>query len=554
MTLPDDSRGDTDRPEVISMPLIRPLLVTAAIAAAIANVTLLLTTGTQAQDAAHAATGTQPSIAAHWVGGSAPPEDLSAYRYVLLHPYHHTLIPELKRKNPGLKALVYKDMSSTRSYTCSGGEDEALIPSGVGYCWANAHHPDWFTTDQAGNRIEWGPWGGHWQMDVGTPAYQDQWLSNVMSELRQHGWDGVAIDNANVDPRIYFGDRVSREYPTTASYAAATRSFLARVGPELTSQGFLVLPNIQANADASTWADWIQFTSGGVRQYWMKWDSPNADAYFDGVDWLGMMETLETVQRAGKIMIADTPATPWPDVRAMRYARASFLIGWDGGASALSIESGPTVRSHPEWMIDIGQPLANRYRIGSAWRRDYTHGAAIVNTSASQPQAVSLGGTYLTPQGESVDSLTLQPLTGIVLSSSGGPSAGGAPPADGSATPPPAPPASNPPPSRPAKPRPKPAAKRRSAPIVIRRVGSTRLSPAATRYSQSRDRQPRNPPFKAAYPRSKRFWSWLRWYLGAEEFKRHQRDPRFRPPAPRLVQQAWWQGLRTFLAARGGAH
>jgi putative glycosyl hydrolase-like family 15 (GHL15) protein len=528
------------------MPPIRPLLATATTAAVIASIALLLTTGAQTRNAALAATAAEPSIAAHWVGGSAPPEDLSGYRYVLLHPYHHSLIPELKRKNPGIKVLVYKDMSSTRSYACSGGADEALIPSGVGYCWANAHHPDWFTTDQSGNRIEWGPWGGHWQMDVGSSAYQDQWFANVLSELKQNGWDGVAIDNVNDDPSGYFGNRVSQEYPTKTAYAAATRSFLARVGPALISSGFLVLPNIQASADPSVWADWTQFTSGAVRQYWMKWDSPNEDAYFDGADWLAVMGILENLQRAGKIMIADTPATPWPDVRAMRYARASFLVGWDGGASALSIESGPTGRAHPEWMIDIGQPLGSRYQVGSAWRRNYTGGTAIVNISASQSQSVSLGGTYVTPEGQSVTSVTLRPLTGIVLRSNGSPSPGGSPPTGGSASPPPP---STSPPAAP-KPKAKPAAKKRSAPHLLRRAGSTRLSPTATRSAQSRYRYPQGRLHDSLYPRGKRFWPWLRWYLGAAEFKQHQRDPRFRPPAPRLVAESWWRGLRAFLAAR----
>ena len=344
--------------------------------------------------------------------------DLSRYGYVTLHAWEHHRIAALKAANPAVKVLVYKDMAATPQYACHKGRDEELLPSGVGYCWALANHPDWFTVDERGSRIEWQVWRGNWQMDVGSPGYQDAWAGNVLAELRRYGWDGVTIDDANVDQSRLVGKRTMREYPTQRAYQAATRSFLARVGPRLTGAGFLVIPNIQADpvlADAKLWADWIQFTSGGTREYWMKWGADRGGQYGAG-GWDDLQEVFETVQRAGKIFLTTTTA-PADDVRSMRWGRASFLVGWNGGPSAFIFD--PVVPRDPwspEWTADVGRPAGPRERVApSVYRRVYTRGAALVNTSEKEAREIPLGRSYLTPEGVPVTSLTLQPMTGIVL-------------------------------------------------------------------------------------------------------------------------------------------
>jgi Hypothetical glycosyl hydrolase family 15 len=335
--------------------------------------------------------------------------DLSRFQYVIVNAWNHDLISRLKAKNAEIKLLVYKDMSSSRSYACRDGADDELLPAGVGYCWADANRPDWFTTDSAGDRIEWSAFPGSWQMDVGDPGYQDAWAANVLAELRRYGWDGVAIDNVDVDHAAgYFPGREMREYPTPASYGAATRSFLARVGPRLMDEGYLVLPNIQANPDLATpalWRDWTQFTSGGVHQYWMKWEH---SGHFGGEYWLQLQETFEQQQRAGKIFLTGTPADD--DAASMRWGRASFLLGWNGRAAGFGAGNW-----HPDWTIDIGSPAGPRYQVGTAWRREYTGGTAIANISPDETQEVELGADYLHPDGSSVSSITLPPLSGVVL-------------------------------------------------------------------------------------------------------------------------------------------
>jgi putative glycosyl hydrolase-like family 15 (GHL15) protein len=344
--------------------------------------------------------------------------DLSRYGYVTLHAWEWDHIEAIKAANPNVKVLVYKDMASTPDYDCHDGRDDDLLPSGLGYCWTLANHPDWFTIDQNGDRIEWETWNGSWQMDVGSAGYQDQWASNVLSDLRLYGWDGVVVDDANVDQRGLIGSATMREYPTQPSYQAATRAFLARVGPRLIQAGFLVIPNIQADpvrADAKLWADWIQFTSGGTREFWMKWGT-GRDGQYGAGGWDDLQAVFDTVQRAGKIFLTTTSA-PADDVRSMRWGRASFLVGWNGGPSAFIFDpNAPVDPWSNEWTMDIGWPAAPRVHVGAyVWRHDYTGGTAVVNTSERATQTVSLGSSYLTPEGLPVTSVTLKPMTGLVL-------------------------------------------------------------------------------------------------------------------------------------------
>ena len=342
--------------------------------------------------------------------------DAGNYQYVVLHSDRAALIPALKAANPQLKVLVYKDMAAAVSWAGT-----AKLPAGVGMAEAEAN-PDWFLTDTTGKRIEWCDYAGDWQMDVGKASYQDRWATNVGADMRANGWDGVFVDDTNASQSWHLCGRTIAKYPTDAAYASATRSFLANVGPALTSRGFLVIPNIylpySSNALA-TWTDWISFTSGGMQEFWSKWGTGDT-GHFTGNDWTYRQQFLATTQRAGKIFLGLTYA-PTGDVRSMRYARSTFLLDWDGGRSALLLESGSGVDpTASDWMTDIGAPRGARYPVGAAWRRDYSAGTVVVNPSNSTVW-VGLDSPHVNQDGEVVSSLALPPATGAVLRSLGTP-------------------------------------------------------------------------------------------------------------------------------------
>jgi hypothetical protein len=279
------------------------------------------------------------------------------------------MLPALEAANPNLKALVYKNLSFTVSYGCSGGVDLPYQSTGVGYCDASSNHPDWFLTSPAGERLNSAAFAQAWMMDVGSPAYQANWLSNVLADARSGGWDGVFMDDTNTDMSWHLNGRTIAEYQTPAAWRAATRSMLATVGPALKSAGLLAVPNLSApwaaDYDAhTTWSDWLQFTSGAAQEYYSKWGA-DSSSWFAGSDWTYRQKFQTLTEQAGKIFIGITYA-PKSDTRSMAWARANFLL-FDEPASnsALMFElSDPEAQDPyaPGWTADVGTPVGARFR------------------------------------------------------------------------------------------------------------------------------------------------------------------------------------------------
>ena len=292
------------------------------------------------------------------------------YSYVVLHSWQAGLIPQLKSASPGLKVLVYKDAAASASYACHGGVDDARLPAGVGYCWADANRPDWFLADTTGARIEFCDFHGAWQMDVGDASYQQAWLANVLADLRSAPWDGVMLDDVNQSETWHLCGRTIARYPTADAYTAATESFLAHVGPALRAAGFMAMPNIALDDwwtqnGLARWDRWVSYSSGAVQEYFSKWGRDDSrwltdDGTHD--DWSGRQALFARTEAAGKTFVGVTYA-PSGDVRSMRYARASFLLDWNGGPSALAFEPTTPEAQDPyfeDWTTDVGAPTGAR--------------------------------------------------------------------------------------------------------------------------------------------------------------------------------------------------
>src|SRR3954468_1466773 len=348
--------------------------------------------------------------------------NLGRYGYVILNSWNASMIPALKAANPGIKVLEYKNSTLSYDYMCSGGSDARNLSAGVDYCDASQNHPDWFLKNPAGSRMTSAWFGGVWLMDVGNPDYRDKWLPHVNADLKSGGWDGVFVDDVNTDMEWYLNGRSLAKYPTPASWAPAMRGFLAKIGPALTGQGYLVIPNLGApwRADYdphATWNDWIQFTSGAAQEYYSKWGN-GSSSWFTGSDWTYRQQFQLMTEQAGKIFLGITYA-PRSDSRSQVWARANFLLNTTDKGSALVYEPGDVEATDPyskAWTVEVGNPAGARYQVGSAWRRDFTSGTVVVNPSGSTV-TVPLGGDYLDTNGSTVTSVTLGSATGAVLRS-----------------------------------------------------------------------------------------------------------------------------------------
>ncbi|MDQ1397443.1 MAG: hypothetical protein QOG64_2702 [Acidimicrobiaceae bacterium] len=393
--------------------------VLAAVAAAIAS--LLMVNGGQigGQRAAAADTASsagRPSVFLyHFNGGrvSAPGRAL-----VALNAWEYAAIPQIKAENPSAIVLAYKDLSSTRSYACRGGVDDAQLPAGVGYCDADAHHPEWFLKDANGARLTYANpfYDGHWQMDVGNAAYQQAWVDNVQRDLLTHGFDGVMIDNALTACDNYHPGVCPAAYPNNASFQAAYRSMLGAVGNAFRPNGLLTFANINdSRLFPGLLRDWLSLLDGAQEEHFANWSSKTGSGYMwdwgpDG--WKAMVDEVATAASMGKRLIA-TGGGVKTDPDAFTYDLASFMLATDGRSV---FAFGDQTVWHPEYDWDLGTPLSAYYPLGAnVYRRDFSAGTVIVNAAKSTSTTVPLGSTFLAADGSPLTSVTLGATRGAIL-------------------------------------------------------------------------------------------------------------------------------------------
>jgi hypothetical protein len=334
--------------------------------------------------------------------------------YVVLQPWEYARIPALRERNPGITILMYKDVTATRKDTHESG----LRSTGISFQEADAR--GWLLTDVTGRPIEWSDWSGLYPANIGDPGYQRQWGTNVLAELRAHGWDGVMMD----DTLTYLshstvGDRVATQIPDDEAMYDATESFLRRVSGRVQRAGYLAVPNLTVEWD--TWRtvleDWTPYVSGWENEYFVKWGLDRSGPRFVGPDWQWKMEMAAWCADRDVPLLAVTYSNRH-DRAAQLYHRATWLLTWNGrtGASVFV----PYEDEVDHWTraatAEIGLPTQARRLVGDTgvWRRDYTGGTVLVNPTTRARQ-VDLGEGYRRLGGREVSAVWVAPQSGLVL-------------------------------------------------------------------------------------------------------------------------------------------
>ena len=308
------------------------------------------------------------------------------YDVVVLNAWATEARALLKSLNPDIKVLVYKDLSSTRSYAVTSGRDQHPLPTGVGYVEAD---PTWFAVDTAGNRIEWRPYPKHWQMKVWNPDYQAAWLRNVTSEVEAVGWDGVFADNglSSLSP---YSNAVLQGTSSRAESDALIRrgvdELVNKAGGALRASGKLMVTNVpDGRLDLDRWFA-LAGIGGAMDENFAHWGTDPDVGYvtdWGPSGWIGQTEELH----APLTLLVTRSAAG--DSTALRYGYGSALVR-SVGQVVWTGETDGSYRS-PElfsWQtVNIGAPLQpGAKRPSGVWVREFQSGLVLVNpgtTSAS---------------------------------------------------------------------------------------------------------------------------------------------------------------------------
>ncbi|MFD9735501.1 putative glycoside hydrolase [Umezawaea sp. NPDC059074] len=341
--------------------------------------------------------------------------------YVVLNAWEGDLAGKFKNANPQIRVFVYKDLSSTRAYACENGQDDARIPTGVGFCAADQAHPDWFLTDGGGKRFEYSGYQGHWQMDVGNTAYQDAWGDNVIASAKEGGFDGVLMDNALFACDTYHEGVCPAAYPTDEAFQNAYKSMLSNLRGRFADAGLLTVANLaNARLHPGAWDAYTEYLDGGFDEWWLAFGK--GDLLPEGADgWSAQADQIASDEARGKITWVQPHVTP-DDDRSFRYAMASYFLV-QGGRTAIAAtvgrdEYGDPAPSRAEYDWDLGDATGPYRTVGkNLLVRDFTCGMVVVNTnpSVSGEVRVDLGVLHRDEQERSVASVSLAGTSGSIL-------------------------------------------------------------------------------------------------------------------------------------------
>lgn len=341
--------------------------------------------------------------------------------HVVLNAWEGGLLRKLKAANPAVKVYVYKDLSSTRSYACKSGVDDADLPTGVGYCEARTKHPEWFLRGKDGKELSYSGYGGHSQMDVGNSAYRKTWVRNVVTSAKATGFDGVFLDNALFTCDAYHPGVCPAKYPDNVSFQRAYRGMLAEVRRGFAAAGLKSVANLSnARLERGVWDSYSTYLDGGFDEWWLAFSSSKLlEDYAQG--WRKQVAQVAANEQNGRITWVQ-PHFDKGDSKAFRYALASLYMATDGDAAIAEIaktdDYGDPTPWHPEYEWNLGA-AAGAYRsvADKVYRRDFLCGVALVNANPTGSPAVEvrLHRPHRDHEGRTVQSVRLPGTTGAVL-------------------------------------------------------------------------------------------------------------------------------------------
>lgn len=336
-------------------------------------------------------------------------DDGSKYRYIVVRDSMSSRLEELRAVHPEAEILLYKDVSFTAADGCQWAPFQG---TGLDYCAADRNE-SWFLHRKSNptQRISSEAYSNYRAMNIGNPGYQQAWARTVLDRLTDaYGdgsgakYDGVWMDDTNLFPGHGMDGQIAEL--TDAQYRSATLSFVNTVAPQLEAAGFKAVPNLAMESwDPAQRAAAISIAgkvSSINREGFVRWGESGELFTTDGGApiWKDEVTLAEQTQAAGADLHAVTYGSAG-DTRTQRYARATFLMAWDGSdGGAINYRTSETTKPWtPSWTTDIGTPTSARRSVGQGFVRNFSGGIVAINPAASGTQQFSLGGSYRNPDG-----------------------------------------------------------------------------------------------------------------------------------------------------------
>ena len=232
------------------------------------------------------------------------------------------------------------------------------------------------------------------------------------------------MDDTNPTIRFHVDPARVARYPNDAAWRSATRSMLENVGPRIQASGLLAIANVCCARDQGTvWKDWLPYLSGAMDEMFTKWGNDPATGYvwdWGAGGWGDQLEEVREAEAQGKYFLGVTHSRT-TDGRAAAYGLTTMLLASQGRSSFTLAENYTTETRFPIYdrALLLGSPTGAYYRVGAAYRRQFSAGTVLVNPTLG-PLTIALGAEYVTENGTLVTSVTLNATSGAILLALGG--------------------------------------------------------------------------------------------------------------------------------------
>jgi hypothetical protein len=385
--------------------------------------------------------GTAPStlgLLAYDTGQPTALGNTSRYKYVVVQENQFGVIPTIKRMNPDTKVLAYMNTSADSRTNCSTHSDEPHLQGasfGINYCWVNRYHPDWFLKDRSGNRLHFADYSFAMQLDPGNQAFADAWAAGVYANAKKDGFDGIWIDDLNIDPGHGLNGRFAKY--TDEQFGAASERWGSRVGDYLRSHGMIVIANVGMQpwisyrlADTLAMAKHLTAVN---REHFVRYGdicgpfgerfnntatngTPPLSSMFDYTNKLQAQGTRFTGVDYGYSNSTSE------DVKTMTYGRALFLLSWNGssGSAYFFRKCGVEDTAASAWTANLGLPTGSvQTGANGILTRKFQHGMVVLNPNRGGAAAkVAVPSGLHTMSGVTPDGgVYVAPQTAAILSS-----------------------------------------------------------------------------------------------------------------------------------------
>ncbi len=325
--------------------------------------------------------------------------DLTPYRYLVVRDSLSPRLEELRAVHPESQILLYKDVSFTvADPSC---EFDPFQGGGVSDCQARENE-SWYLHAADGARLASADFPALSAMNIANDGYRQAWLESVLERLgdavgdgSEERFDGVWMDDTNLNPGHGLEGVIAEL--SDDEYRHATVEFVEEVAPRLQAEGFAAVLNLgMQSGDPAQRESAIRLAHSASmvnREQFVRVGEGPALFSAGGDEaqlWDEEVSLMEDIQAAGSDFHAIAYGMAG-DLQAQLYARATFLLGWEGqDGSALNYRTTDTVAPASAWTESLGLPTADRVRVGAGWMREFTEGFVLVNPSPDKVQAFDL--------------------------------------------------------------------------------------------------------------------------------------------------------------------